>query len=188
MGDLVGWAMDEAAGRARTGPESTPTERARERARDWVARYAQDRTGLWAEPAAELVARVGRSTLHWSDRVMALGVLLHADPAPAELAPVLRSVVRNDADPDYVRLDAAMALALLGQRDEAAVEVLRRVVTPGTCFAMSQSNMELGAACIGLALLGDSGSRPRILAALRTSFNGIDRDAALALQVLDRAP
>ena len=48
--------------------------------------------------------------------------------------------------------------------------------------------MELGAACIGLALLGDHGSRPHILAATRMAYNGIDRDAALALQVLDPRP
>lgn len=177
--------MDDAAGR---GPEQPPAERARERARGWLTRYIHDRPELHGAPAEQLLARLGDRAAHWSERVIALGILTLASPPPAGLAPLLGAVVRNEADEDYVRLDAAVALARLGQPDEGAVAVLRRVMAPRGFFALSQSNMELGAACIGLALLGDRDSRPRILAATRQAYNGIDRDAALALQVLDDRP
>ncbi|MFO0578396.1 MAG: hypothetical protein U1A78_30690 [Polyangia bacterium] len=175
--------MDDAAGH---GPERAPVDRARERARGWLTRYIHDRPELRGAPTEQLLALLGDRAAHWSERVVALGLLTLAGPAPAGLAPLLGAIVRNDADPDYVRLDAAVALALLGSRDEGAVAVLRQVMSPKTYFALSQSNMELGAACIGLALLGDHGSRPHILMATRLAFNGIDRDAALALQVLDQ--
>lgn len=183
--------MSEAKGRntagAAAGPQ-TPSEQARARVTSWISAYAGQHPELQRGSEAALLQLVRSRDPGWSERAVAIGLLLRRPVPPPGWEALLLSIVRDEQDSPYLRMDAALALALLGRREQDAVLILRRVITPRSFFAISQSEMERGAACLGLALLGDRGSRPLITALTHVGFNGIGRDAALALSVLDGAP
>lgn len=172
----------------RPDPPKTPTELARERVSAWLIMYASHHPRLHKEPAAKLLACVRNKGRTWTERGVALGLLALASVPSTELPAVLHAIVQDEGDSDYLRLDAALALALLGLKEPGAVVILRRVIAPKSFFAITQSNMERGAACLGLALFGDAASRPQIREVSRFPINGIGDDAALALQVMGPVP
>lgn len=169
-------------------PAKLPSDLVRERIRAWLTMYASEYPELRREPEAALLARIRNKSLGWTERGVALGWIALASPTPTGLAATLHAIVKDEDDSKYLRLDAALAIAFLGFADPDATAVLRRVLPADSMFALTQSNMERGAACLGLALLGDAASRPLILEISRIPMNGIGRDAALALQALSLLP
>ncbi|HYO54886.1 hypothetical protein [Archangium sp.] len=90
----------------------------------------------------------------------------------------LLAVMDDAGGGDYLRLDAALALALAG--DARAIPTLRRVFeSPG--FAVTNSLDEGAYAALGLALLGDVASLPRVRRALRINLMRTAAPLALAL-------
>lgn len=169
-------------------PRSNPSphEAARERISWRLTAYAANNPELKREPQAGLITIARDRERHWSERTVAIGIVTLGAPPPGWPA-VLQAIVRDEADQDYVRLDAALALALLGQRDAGAIAVLRRVITPGSYFAVTQSCMERGAASLGLGLMGDEAARPLVQGVAMLPINGNGIDASVALRLLDAA-
>lgn len=169
-------------------PKKMPSELARERLRTRLSTYSSEYSMLRSETEEKLFARLRNKNLGWAERSVALGLLALAPAPPTMLHADLQTIVQDEKDSDYLRLHAALALALLGPREPAAIAVLRRVISPSSSFAISQSGQEQGLACLGLALFADTDSRPQILAVSRKTFNGIGHNADLALQLLGPKP
>lgn len=103
---------------------------------------------------------------------------LLAGERPPRLLGELVAIVGDPTRGAYAQVDAALGLAMLG--DRRALPVLRRVLAE-PMFAVSSSLREQGLAALGLALLGDVTQLSRIRLCSRLDENAITVDLAVEL-------
>jgi hypothetical protein len=101
-----------------------------------------------------------------------------SDSAPVDLESALAAIAPASSASGYAQLDAALWLALRG--DARAVATLRQVFD-GPHLAVTNSLHEQGYAALGLALLGDVESVPRLRAATPINLNRVAVPLALRL-------
>ena len=99
----------------------------------------------------------------------------------------LTTIAGSEGEP-YRRLDAAVALAFFGWDAPEAVWVFELVLArKGKGFAVTNSLMEVGTACLGLAVLGHTEKIAEIQEAAKSPVNFKDNiEAALRLMELKR--